>query len=83
MHYVLGKIIYGGLKHNSLYLGLVLPSGLVTEPHFKTIFVQFYTVLKWNIQQLYIKKQMLGTILSTEEHIFMQFENKVIEDSSE
>ncbi len=27
MHYVLGKINYGGLKHNSLYLGLVLLSG--------------------------------------------------------
>ncbi len=27
MHYVLGKIYYGGFKHNSLYLGLVLPSG--------------------------------------------------------
>jgi hypothetical protein len=24
---VMGKINYGGLKHNSLYLGLVLPSG--------------------------------------------------------
>jgi hypothetical protein len=24
---VFGKINYGGLKHNSLYLGLVLPSG--------------------------------------------------------
>jgi hypothetical protein len=27
VHYVFGKINYGGLKHNSLYLGLVLPSG--------------------------------------------------------
>ena len=27
MHSVFGKINYGGLKHNSLYLGLVLPSG--------------------------------------------------------
>jgi hypothetical protein len=27
LHYVFGKINYGGLKHNSLYLGLVLPSG--------------------------------------------------------
>jgi len=27
MQYVFGKINYGGLKHNSLYLGLVLPSG--------------------------------------------------------
>jgi hypothetical protein len=25
--YVFGKINYGGLKHNSLYLGLVLPFG--------------------------------------------------------
>jgi hypothetical protein len=27
VHYVFGKINYGGLKHNSLYLGLILPSG--------------------------------------------------------
>jgi hypothetical protein len=27
VHFVFGKINYGGLKHNSLYLGLVLPSG--------------------------------------------------------
>jgi hypothetical protein len=27
VHYVFGKINYGGLKHNSLYLGLALPSG--------------------------------------------------------
>jgi hypothetical protein len=27
VHSVSGKINYGGLKHNSLYLGLVLPSG--------------------------------------------------------
>ncbi len=27
VHYVFGKINYGGLKRNSLYLGLVLPSG--------------------------------------------------------
>ncbi len=27
MHSVFGKINYDGLKHNSLYLGLVLPSG--------------------------------------------------------
>ncbi len=27
VHSVFGKINYGGLKHNSLYLGLVLPSG--------------------------------------------------------
>jgi hypothetical protein len=27
VHSVLGNINYGGLKHNSLYLGLVLPSG--------------------------------------------------------
>ncbi len=27
MHYVFGKTNYGGLKHNSLYLGLVLASG--------------------------------------------------------
>jgi len=27
LHSVFGKINYGGLKHNSLYLGLVLPSG--------------------------------------------------------
>jgi hypothetical protein len=27
MHSVLGKIYYGSLKHNSLKLGLVLPSG--------------------------------------------------------
>ncbi len=27
MHYVFCKIYYGGLKHTSLYLGLVLPSG--------------------------------------------------------
>ncbi len=27
MHSVFGKINYGGLKHNSVYLGLVLPSG--------------------------------------------------------
>ncbi len=26
VHYVFGKINYGGLKCNSLYLGLVLPS---------------------------------------------------------
>jgi hypothetical protein len=27
VHSVFGKINYGGLKHSSLYLGLVLPSG--------------------------------------------------------
>ncbi len=27
VHSVFGNINYGGLKHNSLYLGLVLPSG--------------------------------------------------------
>ena len=27
VHSVFGKLNYGGLKHNSLYLGLVLPSG--------------------------------------------------------
>jgi len=27
VHSAFGKIYYGGLKHNSLYLGLVLPSG--------------------------------------------------------
>jgi hypothetical protein len=27
VHSVFGEINYGGLKHNSLYLGLVLPSG--------------------------------------------------------
>ncbi len=27
VHSVFGKINYGGLKHNSLYLGLVVPSG--------------------------------------------------------
>jgi hypothetical protein len=27
VHSVFGKINYGGLKHNSLYLGLVQPSG--------------------------------------------------------
>jgi hypothetical protein len=27
VHSVFGKINYGGLKHNSLYVGLVLPSG--------------------------------------------------------
>jgi hypothetical protein len=27
VHSVFGKINYGGLKHNSLYTGLVLPSG--------------------------------------------------------
>jgi hypothetical protein len=27
VHSVFGKINYGGLKHNSLYSGLVLPSG--------------------------------------------------------
>jgi len=27
VHSVVGKINYGGLKHNSLYLALVLPSG--------------------------------------------------------
>ncbi len=27
VHSVFGKINYGSLKHNSLYLGLVLPSG--------------------------------------------------------
>jgi len=27
LHSVFGKINYGGLKHDSLYLGLVLPSG--------------------------------------------------------
>ncbi len=27
MHYVFGKINYGCLKHNSLYLGLMLPPG--------------------------------------------------------
>jgi hypothetical protein len=27
VHSVFGKINYGGLKHNSLYFGLVLPSG--------------------------------------------------------
>jgi hypothetical protein len=27
VHSVFGKINYGGLKHNSLYLALVLPSG--------------------------------------------------------
>jgi hypothetical protein len=27
VHYVFGKINYGGLKCNSLYLGLGLPSG--------------------------------------------------------
>ncbi len=27
VHSVFGKVNYGGLKHNSLYLGLVLPSG--------------------------------------------------------
>jgi hypothetical protein len=27
VHSVFVKINYGGLKHNSLYLGLVLPSG--------------------------------------------------------
>jgi len=27
VHSVFGKINYGGLKHNMLYLGLVLPSG--------------------------------------------------------
>jgi len=27
VHSVFGKINYGGLKHNSLYLGLGLPSG--------------------------------------------------------
>ncbi len=27
MHFVFGKINHGGLKHNSLYLGLGLPSG--------------------------------------------------------
>ncbi len=30
MHSVFGKINYGVLKHNSLYLGLVLPSGYCT-----------------------------------------------------
>jgi hypothetical protein len=25
--FCIGKINYGGLKHNSLYLGLVLPTG--------------------------------------------------------
>ncbi len=30
VHSVFGKINFGGLKHNSLYLGLILPSG---EPH--------------------------------------------------
>jgi hypothetical protein len=27
VHSVFGKINYGGLKHNSLYFGLILPSG--------------------------------------------------------
>ncbi len=27
VHSVFGKINYGGLKHNRLYLGLVVPSG--------------------------------------------------------
>ncbi len=27
VHSIFGKINYGGLKHNILYLGLVLPSG--------------------------------------------------------
>jgi hypothetical protein len=27
VHSVFGKINHGGLKHNSLYMGLVLPSG--------------------------------------------------------
>jgi hypothetical protein len=27
VHYVFGKINHGGLKHSSLSLGLVLPSG--------------------------------------------------------
>jgi hypothetical protein len=27
VHFVFGKIYHGGLKHNSLYLGLVLQSG--------------------------------------------------------
>jgi hypothetical protein len=27
VHSVFGKMNYGGLKHNSLYLGQVLPSG--------------------------------------------------------
>jgi hypothetical protein len=27
VHSVFGKINYGGLKHNNLYLGLVKPSG--------------------------------------------------------
>ena len=31
MHSVFGKINYGGLKHNSLYLGLVQPSGVVGD----------------------------------------------------
>jgi hypothetical protein len=31
VHSVLGKINHGGLKHNSLYLGLVLPFGGVGD----------------------------------------------------
>ncbi len=33
VHSVFGKINYGGLKHNSLYLGLCNAIWWVTEPH--------------------------------------------------
>jgi hypothetical protein len=43
VHSVFGKINYGGLKHNSLYMGLVLPSGvlqsLIRVPFYKTFYV--------------------------------------------
>jgi SNF family Na+-dependent transporter len=41
VHSVLGKINYGGLKHNGLILGTGTAIWWVTEPHFFVFFHQF------------------------------------------
>jgi len=65
VHSVLGKINYGGLKHISLYLGLVLPSG--TEPHW------FELVLDWSFEKASTKFQPMGCQSTRQEQTLPSF----------
>jgi hypothetical protein len=65
VHPVFGKTNYGGLKHNSLYLGLVLPSGANVIKLFSAIIYHHsMVILSFCVINLYEPENYRGMVVN-------------------
>ncbi len=75
MHFVFGKINGGGLKHNSLYLELVLPSDGWQSLIWKWSFINLWLI------KFYLKNLYFGEIVSVQTpkliHTYLTLKNNI------